>query len=134
MAEEQGDEREEPEGEADGEQGPSEPLIDQLARNEESLLRLFNALADRIQGELSESRRYRRALATAQGRTATIIIIVILAMVFVIVLSTAYLVFQGFLTGETYVFLLGTLLGSLITFLAERLIPLLYMPIEEEGA
>jgi len=34
------------------------------------------------------------------------------------------------LSGETFVFFIGALLGSLITFLAERIVPLLY-PTEE---
>lgn len=113
---------------------PAEPLFDQLARNEEPILRIFNTVADRIQSALAEGRKHNRALALAQGRTAAAIIVLALVVVLVVVLSTAYLVFSGFLSGETYVFLLGTLLGSLITFLADRLIPLLYMPIEEEGA
>ncbi len=114
-------------------EAPPEPLLDQIARNEGPLSNLINLLADRFQHETAEVRKYKRALGQAQARTAYGIIRWVLALVGIAIVATTYLVLLGILAGEVLVFLVGTLLGSLITFLTERVTPLLYLPIEEEG-
>ncbi len=111
---------------------PSEPLLDQISRNEASITNLVNLLADRWQQETSEVRKYNRLLGQTQARTASGIIRWVLTLVGIAIVATTILVLQGILPGETLVFLIGTLIGSLITFLAERVTPLLYLPIKEE--
>ncbi|MEE9197607.1 MAG: hypothetical protein V3U45_05645 [bacterium] len=114
------------------EEPPAEPLLDQIARNEEPLINVVNAVADRLLEGVAEGRKYKRALAEAQALTGYRIVKWVFLLIGIAFALTTYLVLAGVLSGETFVFLLGTLLGSLITLLVEKVMPLLYLPIEEE--
>ncbi len=89
---------------------------------------------DRIAGHFIEFRKvdweHQKAADRAAAVPGFIIILTVFILIAVALVLTWILVRDGALSGETFVFFIGALLGSLITFLAERIVPLLY-PTEE---
>ena|SRR2546425_5147882 len=101
-------------------------------KNEEVIGRYIDRIAGHFFHATTEKAKHREILTRAQGRAALAIVTGVLLLFAVALFLTYTLVANGRLSGETFVFFIGALLGSLFTLLAERVVPLLY-PAEEEA-
>lgn len=99
---------------------------------EEVVWRYIDRIAGHIFHATTEKAKHREILTKAQGRAALAIVTGVLLLFAVALFLTYTLVAGGRLSGETFVFFIGALLGSLFTLLAERVVPLLY-PVEGEA-
>lgn len=79
---------------------------------------------------LEKSYHHKEVVARAQAKLGFTIILSVFLLLGFGLAFTFYLVLNGRLSGETFVFFIGAMLGSLVTFLAERIVPLLYPPEE----
>jgi hypothetical protein len=100
-------------------------------KHEEVIGRYIDRIAGHIFHATTEKAKHREILNKAQGRAALAIVTGVLLLFAVALFLTYTLVASGRLSGETFVFFIGALLGSLFTLLAERVVPLLY-PAEDE--
>lgn len=107
-------------------------VADFLIQNEEAIGRYIDRLARHIVKWFDDVRQHKETVARAQARTGFVIILSVFILLGAGLVLTFILVLNALLSGETFVFFIGALFGSLITFLAER-IPLLYPPEEEEA-
>ncbi|MCJ2562487.1 MAG: hypothetical protein LN417_00170 [Candidatus Thermoplasmatota archaeon] len=104
-----------------------------IVENEEQVGNLMDRVAGHIHQELDRGRRHTLQMARAQARSGLIVTSVVFAIISVGLILTFVLVREAFLSGETFVFFVGALLGSLITFLSERVSSLLYTRELEES-
>jgi len=101
-------------------------------KNEEAIGKYIDRIASHFFHATTEKGKHREILTRAQGRAALAIVTGVLLLFAVALFLTYTLVANGRLSGETFVFFIGALLGSLFTLLAERVVPLLY-PAEEDA-
>ena len=121
-----------PQGTKPTESAPPPDWAKFLIENEPAV----GAYIDRIARHFLDSRdrewKHRESADRAAAVPGFVIILVVFGLMGIALALTYQLVSSGRLSGETFVFFIGALLGSLITFLAERIVPLLY-PTEEEA-
>lgn len=103
-----------------------------LIEHEEVIGKYIDRIAGHIHEEIAEGRKQALHLARAQAKSGRWIIYLVLGIIVTALFMTFILVREGLLSGETFVFFGGALLGSLITFLSERIATLLYMSEWEE--
>lgn len=104
-----------------------------MVEHEEPIGKYIDRIAGHIHQEYAEGRRQTLHLARAQAKSGVIIISVVLAIIVAGLVLTFILVRDGLLSGETFVFFTGALLGSLLTFLSERIATLLSIGEWEES-
>ncbi len=107
-------------------------LLETLAEEEESLSKLVENVATSIDKFISKREKHQRQLETARARYAWRVTAFVLAIIAIAVVVTTLLTYTGAISPEPLIFLLGTVTGSLITFISEWITPLVY-PVEEEG-
>lgn len=110
---------------------PERDWAEFAVKNEEVVGRYIDRIAGHLFHAVEDKTKHKEVLTKAQGRAAMSIIVAVLALFGLALILTYTLVASGRLSGETFVFFVGALFGSLITFLAERIVPLLYPPDEE---
>jgi hypothetical protein len=106
--------------------------VEFAVKNEEVIGRYIDRIAGHFLHATTEKARHWEILTKAQGRAALAIVTGVLLLFAGALFLTYTLVASGRLSGETFVFFVGALLGSLFTLLAERVVPLLY-PAEDKA-
>jgi hypothetical protein len=112
---------------------PSPPsLVDQILKEPDSFGKVVKSIEEAFDHYAANREKHRRALATAQAKTVSRIMTATLTIVGLALVATAVLAYRGTISGEAFTFVAGTVVGSLIAFLAEHVAPNLYIAEPEE--
>jgi len=118
-------------GKAGGEaKGPG--LLETLAANEEKLGALAEHVAKTIDGYVSKREKHLRDLEAGRSRFVMKITLAAFALIGAMLLGTFVLTWNRIVSGEAFAFLVGSLVGSVVTFLGERVAVVLLEPPAEE--
>ena len=109
---------------------PKKDWAEFIVQHEEPIRKLVDGIAEHFHREFDASRKHSETIARAQARTGLVVTLIVFGLLAAGLFMTFLLVSWGLLSGETFVFSLGTLLGALIAFVAEKVTPLLYPPEE----
>jgi hypothetical protein len=121
-------------GGSEPEKTPKGPtLTETVVGHPDEVAKLIDALETAIDHYQSNREKHYRSVANAQAKTASRIIIGTLLVVGAAVVATAYLAFRGTVSGDAFTFVVGTVVGSLIAFMAEHVAPNLTTVEEDEG-
>jgi hypothetical protein len=107
----------------DPEKPKATPLAQTLVEHPEEVAKLLKSVEEVIDHYTSNREKHFRAVANAQARTAARVIAAVLVVVSAAVLATGYLAYRGTVSGDAFTFVVGTVVGSLIAFMAEHIAP-----------
>jgi hypothetical protein len=103
---------------------PKGPTFTQtVVEHPTEVAQLIEAIEGAFDRYASNREKHYRQVATAQARVVSHIIWVTLAVVAVAVVATAILAYHGIVTGDAFTFVVGTVVGSLIAFMAQNIAP-----------
>lgn len=103
---------------------PKPPSLSQtVVEHPAEVSQLIKSIEEAIDHYFTNREKHYRAVANAQARTAARIIVATLCVVAVAVGLTAYLAFRGTVSGDAFTFVTGTVVGSLIAFMAYHVAP-----------
>jgi hypothetical protein len=102
---------------------PGPTLTQTLLEHPTEVTQLLRAVEEAVDHFTANREKHYRAVANAQARTAAHIIWATLAIVGAAVTATGYLAYRGVVSGDAFTFVVGTVVGSLIAFMAEHVAP-----------
>jgi hypothetical protein len=118
-------------GKAGGEaKGPG--LLETIAANEEKLGALAERVAKMVDGYVSKREKHVRDLEAGRSRVAMRITLWAFVLIGGMLVGTWVLTRERIVSGEAFAFLVGSLVGSVVTFLMERIAVYLVEPPLEE--
>ena len=115
---------------AEGEKAPvpakGPGLLETLAQHSGPLTAIAETVGRIVDGYVTQRETHARAVAEQRARFVGRIILVMSVLFGLAVVVTGILAVLGVVSGEGFAFLVGVLIGSLLTFLSERIAPFLY--------
>jgi hypothetical protein len=103
------------------------PVTDSLsklvAEHPDEIVKVLKGIGDIFDSYQSSREKHYRLVLTGQAKAVSRLITLVLAVVSIVVVATAVLTYKGELSGEAFAFVAGTVVGSLIAFLAEHIAP-----------
>lgn len=106
---------------------PTTPVTDSLsklvAEHPDEIVKVAKGIGDIFDSYTSSREKHYRLVLAGQAKAVSRLIQVVLAVVSLVVVATAFLTYKGDLSGEAFAFVAGTVVGSLIAFLAEHIAP-----------
>ena len=112
------------EGERKKISGPG--IIDKVAENEKPLGDFAERLANILDGYVSKREKHQRALETSRAHFVGRITLAAFVLIGVSLGITATLAWLRLVSGEVFAAIVGFLVGSVVTFLGERIAPFLF--------
>jgi hypothetical protein len=113
-----------PPNDAPGPKKPPGPALTQtILEHPAEVSQLIKAIEEAFDHYQANREKHYRAVANAQARTAAHVIWATLAIVGTAVVATGYLAYRGTVSGDAFTFVVGTVVGSLIAFMAEHVAP-----------
>lgn len=112
----------------EGEERPEKKpgLVESLAENEEQLATLAERIVNSIDGYVTKREKHLRALESGRAKFVAKMTLAAFGLIGAALIVTAYLAWLHVVSGEVFAAIVGALVGSVVTFLGERIAPLLF--------
>lgn len=100
-------------------------LVESLAANEEQLAGLAERIVAAIDGYVTKREKHMRALESGRASFVARMTLAAFTLIGVALVVTAVLSWYHIVSGEVFAAIVGALVGSVVTFLGERIAPFL---------
>lgn len=101
-------------------------LVGSLAANEEQLASLAERIVTAIDGYVSKREKHMRALESGRAKFVARMTLAAFVLIGAALIVTAFLAWLHVVSGEVFAAIVGALVGSVVTFLGERIAPFLF--------